>query len=147
MVRPAPLPDVAAAQLAPASAQAERLNPICDKRSSHHGRRWPEEPTGLGRPEAPGRDGICLDAEDAVWCSVVEDGRPACVRVGEGGQVLQRIELDQFCFACMLGGRDGRTLFMMVADWRGVEHLDALVSSRTGRVLTVPAPAPGAGWP
>ncbi|HKA49966.1 MAG TPA: SMP-30/gluconolactonase/LRE family protein [Candidatus Dormibacteraeota bacterium] len=97
------------------------------------------------RPQAG--EGICLDAEGAVWCSVVEDGRPACVRVGEGGQVLQRIELDQFCFACMLGGRDGRTLFMMVADWRGVEHLDALVSSRTGRVLTVPAPAPGAGWP
>src|SRR5262249_34614821 len=92
-------------------------------------------------------EGICLDAEGAVWCSVVEDGRPACVRVGEGGQVLQRIELDQFCFACMLGGRDGRTLFMMVADWRGGGDLDAVGSSRTRPGPAGPPPPPGAGWP
>jgi sugar lactone lactonase YvrE len=94
-----------------------------------------------------GGDGICLDAEGAVWCSVVHDGRPACVRVREGGQVLQRIELERPCFACMLGGEDRRTLFMMVAEWRGIEHMDALFRSRTGQVLTAPAPAPGVGWP
>jgi sugar lactone lactonase YvrE len=92
-------------------------------------------------------DGICLDAEGAVWCSVVHAGRPACLRVREGGQVLQRIELERACFACMLGGEDRMTLFMMVAEWRGVEHMDALFRSRTGQVLTAPAPAPGVGWP
>jgi sugar lactone lactonase YvrE len=94
-----------------------------------------------------GGDGICLDAEDAIWCSVVRDGRPACLRVREGGEVLQRIELERACFACMLGGEDGKTLFMMVAEWRGVEQMDALFRSRTGQVLAYPAPSPRAGWP
>ena len=99
----------------------------------------------LGGPG--GGDGICLDAEGAVWCSVVYDGRPACWRVREGGEVLQRIELERACFACMLGGEDGRTLFMMVAEWWGVEQMDTLFRSHTGQVLTAPAPAPHAGWP
>src|SRR5918995_2269092 len=56
----------------------------------------------LGGPG--GGDGICLDAEGAVWCSVLVGDRPACWRVREGGEVLERIELEQACFACMLGG-------------------------------------------
>jgi sugar lactone lactonase YvrE len=94
-----------------------------------------------------GGDGICLDAEGAVWSPAIKDGRPCCVRVREGGEVLQRIELDRFCFACMLGGEDRKTLFMLVAEWRGLEHMGALFQSRTGQVLTVPAPAPGVGYP
>jgi sugar lactone lactonase YvrE len=96
----------------------------------------------------PGKgDGICLDAEGAIWCSVVHDSRPACWRVREGGEVLQQIELDKACFACMLGGEDGRTLFMMVAEWLGVERMGELFRSRTGQVLTARAPAPHAGRP
>ena len=97
----------------------------------------------LGR----GGDGICLDAEGAVWSSAMKDGKPTCVRVREGVQVLQTIELDRSCFACMLGGEDGKTLFMMAAEWRGTENMDVLLHSRTGQVLTAPAPAPHAGWP
>ena len=92
-------------------------------------------------------DGICLDAEGAIWCSVVHDGKPACLRVREGGQVLDRIALERACFACMLGGEDRKTLFLMVAEWRGIENMDTLFSSHTGQVLTAPAPAPGVGWP
>jgi sugar lactone lactonase YvrE len=94
-----------------------------------------------------GGDGICLDAEGAIWSSATKDGNPTCVRVREGGQVLQTIELDRSCFACMLGGEDGTTLFMMAAEWRGTENMDGLLHSRTGQVLTAPAPAPHAGWP
>jgi sugar lactone lactonase YvrE len=94
-----------------------------------------------------GGDGICLDAEGAVWTPAFPDGKPCCLRVREGGEVLQRIDLDQFCFACMLGGEDGKTLFMLVAEWRGMEHMDTLFRSHTGRVLTAPAPAPHAGRP
>jgi sugar lactone lactonase YvrE len=90
-----------------------------------------------------GGDGICLDAEGAIWTSTAN----TVVRVREGGQVLQRIELDRFCFACMLGGEDGTTLFMLAAEWHGVENMGALLQSRTGRVLTAPAPASRAGWP
>jgi sugar lactone lactonase YvrE len=88
-------------------------------------------------------DGICLDAENAAWYGDVPNQR--CVRVREGGEVLQTIDLDRGCFACMLGGADGRTLFMMAADWRGPASMAD--GAGTGRVLTVQAPAPGAGWP
>ncbi len=88
-------------------------------------------------------DGICLDAEGAVWYGDVPNKR--CVRVREGGEVLQTIELDRGCFACMLGGADGRTLFMVAREWRGPESMAD--GERSGQVLTVRAPAPGAGFP
>jgi sugar lactone lactonase YvrE len=88
-------------------------------------------------------DGICLDAENAVWYGDVPNKR--CVRVREGGEVLQTIELDRGCFACMLGGADRRTLFMVAREWRGMESTAG--GERTGQILTAQAPAPGAGWP
>jgi len=88
-------------------------------------------------------DGICLDAEGAVWYADVPNKR--CVRIREGGEVLQRIELDRGCFACALGGADRGTLFMMVTEWNGPARMFA--EPRTGQVLTVKAPAPGVGWP
>jgi len=50
-------------------------------------------------------------------------------------------------FSCMLGGPDRRTLFMLVAEWRGIEQVDEALASRTGQVLIADAAAPGAGWP
>jgi sugar lactone lactonase YvrE len=88
-------------------------------------------------------DGICVDAEGAVWYGDVPNKR--CVRVREGGEVLQTIELDRGCFACMLGGADRRTLFMVATEWKGTANMAD--GSRTGKVLTVEAAAPGAGWP
>jgi sugar lactone lactonase YvrE len=88
-------------------------------------------------------DGICLDAENAVWYADV----PAkhCVRIREGGEVLQTINLDRGCFACVLGGEERRTLFLMAAEYPpgngGPE------AARTGQVLAAEAPVPGAGWP
>jgi sugar lactone lactonase YvrE len=89
-------------------------------------------------------DGICLDAEGAVWYADVPNKR--CVRVREGGEVLQTIDLDRGCFACMLGGPDGKTLFLVAQEWRGMESA-ADEEERTGQILTAPAPAAGAGWP
>jgi sugar lactone lactonase YvrE len=88
-------------------------------------------------------DGICLDAENAIWYADVPNKR--CVRVREGGEVLQSIDLDRSCFACMLGGADKRTLFLLAAEWRGPANMAE--GARTGQVLTVEAPAPGVGWP
>jgi sugar lactone lactonase YvrE len=88
-------------------------------------------------------DGICLDAEGAIWTQVRDN---ACVRVREGGEVLERIDLDRACFAATLGGPDGRTLFMMAAVFPGIDRLDELFASRTGQVLTARAPAPAASW-
>jgi sugar lactone lactonase YvrE len=90
-------------------------------------------------------DGICIDAEGAVWYADVPNKR--CVRVREGGEVLQSVQLDRGCFACMLGGGDQRTLFMIVAEWCGMDKIADVAQARTGQVLAMPAPAPHAGWP
>ena len=85
----------------------------------------------------------CIDAESAVWYADVPNKR--CVRVREGGDVLQSVEVDRGCFACMLGGRDRKTLFILAAEWHGVDKM--IDAPRTGQILTIDAPAPGAGWP
>ncbi len=88
-------------------------------------------------------DGICLDDENAVWYGDVPNRR--CVRVREGGEVLETIELDRGCFACALGGPERRTLFMMATEWNGPESM--FTGPRTGEVRAVEAPAAAAGWP
>jgi sugar lactone lactonase YvrE len=88
-------------------------------------------------------DGICIDAEGAVWYADVPNRR--CVRVREGGEVLKTVELDRGCFACMLGGDDGRTLFMVAQEWSGTGGVAD--GPRTGQILAVEAPAPHAGRP
>ena len=92
-------------------------------------------------------DGICLDAEGAIWCPGVSGDRPECLRVREGGEVLERVTLDRACFACMLGGEDGRTLFLMTAEWRGVERMGELFRSQTGQVQAMRVDLPHAGRP
>ena len=62
-------------------------------------------------PRVP--DGIALDEEGAIW--IANPLAPECARIGEGGAVLQVIDTGEPCYACMLGGDDGRTLFMFAA--------------------------------
>ncbi|WP_308257884.1 SMP-30/gluconolactonase/LRE family protein [Pseudonocardia lacus] len=88
-----------------------------------------------------GPDGICIDADGAVWTS---QGQRDCVRVTEGGQILTRVEIDRDPFACMLGGPDGQTLFIMAAVWNPANPFGG---PRTGQVLIIDAPAPHTGWP
>ena len=86
-------------------------------------------------------DGICVDAEGAVWFAEVPGRR--CVRVRDGGKVLQTIAAELGCFACMLGGPYGTTLFVTAAGWP-----DAMTpGSRTGQILCAEVSVPHAGWP
>jgi sugar lactone lactonase YvrE len=87
-------------------------------------------------------DGICLDAEGALWYADVPSKR--CVRVREGGEVLDTIPADRGCFSCALGGEDGRTLFITANDWRGPEHM--LENGRSGLILAARVDVPRAKW-
>jgi sugar lactone lactonase YvrE len=89
-------------------------------------------------------DGICIDAEGAVWYADVPNR--SCTRVAEGGAVLQTVELDRGGFACALGGPEGTTLFIVAAEWQGMSG-PVLVPPGTGQVLAVEVDVPGAGWP
>jgi sugar lactone lactonase YvrE len=81
-------------------------------------------------------DGICLDAGGAVWAADV--GNKHCVRVREGGQVLQTVDADRGCFACTLGGAGGRTLCIVTAQW------PTDFRTPTGQVLAVQVTVPSA---
>jgi sugar lactone lactonase YvrE len=87
-------------------------------------------------------DGICLDADGAVW--VANPAATECFRVAEGGEILDRVETDQRCFACMLGGEDRRTLFMLTSQY-SLAHEAA--ARRTGNILITEVATPGAGLP
>ena len=90
-------------------------------------------------------DGICIDAEGAVWYADVPHKH--CVRVHEGSEVAQTIQLDRGGFACMLGGTEQRTLFMIATEWRGMDQVMEVAQARTGQVLTVEVDVPHIGWP
>jgi sugar lactone lactonase YvrE len=87
-------------------------------------------------------DGICIDADGAVWYADV--GNRHCVRVREGGEVLDTVELDRGAFACILSRDDQHPqLYVVCQQWGGAEP----PPKPTGQIVAFPAPAPGAGKP
>jgi sugar lactone lactonase YvrE len=87
-------------------------------------------------------DGICLDAEGAVW--IASPLGHELLRIREGGEVAARVECSQRTFACMLGGPGRRTLFACTA--HGF-HPDEWIRERQGRIEIVEVDVPGAGLP
>ena len=101
------------------------------------GRRlWAQLPAGA----VP--DGCCLDADGAIW--VASPTSNDVIRLAEGGEVLERIETGRAAYACMLGGDDGRTLFVCTADSADPEETAA---NRTARIEAVEVSVPHAGRP
>lgn len=87
-------------------------------------------------------DGICLDAEDAIW--VADASSSSCLRVAQGGEVLDEVSVaPQHAFACALGGRDGTTLFVCAADG----FTGAAMKARSGRIVGFEVDVAGAGSP
>ena len=93
-------------------------------------------------PQGTVPDGICLDAADGIW--VASPATRECVRVEQGGRITHRVGLEDQAFACMLGGADRRTLFILTAS---SSEPDACRRNRDGRIQVVTAPYPGAGLP
>ena len=93
---------------------------------------------GLGEDNP---DGICLDAEGAAWYADVPHAH--CVRVAEGGQVLQTVELGRGGFACVLGGPDRRTLYAVTNEWGP----QGPVGDHNSTVVAIEVDVPGAGHP
>ena len=100
-------------------------------------RLWADLSEQLGAP-----DGIALDAEGAVWMAAAST--PRAMRIAEGGEVLDVIETSQSCFALMLGGPEGRHLFMMTAP--ASESYE--VADRTdGKIEMIEVSVPHVGTP
>ncbi|MFC9693983.1 SMP-30/gluconolactonase/LRE family protein [Kribbella sp. NPDC056951] len=93
-------------------------------------------------------DGMCMDADGAIWTPGFTEAGPSCLRIAEGGEVLETVPLEHFGFACALGSR---TLYILTADWHLDESFEAnlarLLATPTGRILTHQAPATSAGYP
>ena len=87
-------------------------------------------------------DGICLDAEGAIW--VANPLAPECYRVAQGGKVIEVIATEGPCYACMLGGEDGKTLFMLTAP-SSLPH--EVANEPKGKILIATVDAPHAGRP
>ncbi len=88
-------------------------------------------------------DGICLDADGAVW--LASPLSHEVVRVMDGGTITDRISTGELnAFACMLGGADGQTLHVCTAATHAPEKAAA---ARSGRIETVRVDVVGAGWP
>ena len=87
-------------------------------------------------------DGICLDADGAIW--VASPVSNEFVRVREGGEVVERIPVDRMAIACMLGGRDRRTLYMLTS--KSTQRA-ACRADRASRIEVARVDVPGAGLP
>jgi sugar lactone lactonase YvrE len=94
----------------------------------------------LGEREYP--DGACLDAEGAIW--VASPFTSEVIRVKQGGEVTERIKAAQGVYACMLGGEDRRTLYVLTA---ASSDPDECAANRTGRIEAVKVDVRGAGLP
>ncbi len=87
-------------------------------------------------------DGICLDAEGAIW--VASPMSAECLRVHEGGRVSRTVKVETQAYACMLGGPDRKTLFICTA---ADSDPARCVEQRSGRIETLRVDVPGAGLP
>ena len=87
-------------------------------------------------------DGICLDADGAIW--VASPVSAEVLRVREGGEVTHRVKVSTQAYACMLGGPERRTLFILTAE---TSHPGEARRKASGRIEIVEVDVPGAGLP
>ena len=103
--------------------------------------------------EGQGPDGICMDAESAIWTQTADTAAHAddpnapagaCVRVLDGGTITHRVDTELPCFAATLGGPDGRHLFLLCNEFEGVDQMQAVQARRSATIFVTEAPVPRA---
>jgi len=120
-----------------AETMAKRLTAfrVAEDGSLHERRIWAEF-------ENATPDGICLDAKGAIW--IASPSSAEVLRVEEKGHITHRVPVKTQAIACMLGGQDRRTLFVLTAPLKRAAKTRAL---RQGCIETVRVETPGAGLP
>ena len=87
-------------------------------------------------------DGICMDAEGAVW--IADPVKKQVMRIKDGGEIAQTVSTgERGSYACALGGVDRRTLLICTNNWRNKDH----AANPTGRIEIARVDVPGDGWP
>ena len=87
-------------------------------------------------------DGICLDSEQGVW--VASPSSNEALRIEEGGLVTDRVTLETGAFACMLGGKTGKTLHILTS---GSSDPERCKQERSAKIEVIDVEYSGAGWP
>lgn len=98
--------------------------------------------------EGLGPDGICIDADDGIWCQTADavdthnQDAPAgaVVRVLDGGEITHRVETELPCFSCALGGPEGRHLFLLCNEFEGVERIESVLARRSAKIYVTEVP-------
>tara|TARA_X000001036_G_scaffold17412_1_gene14606 strand:+ start:4351 stop:5223 length:873 start_codon:yes stop_codon:yes gene_type:complete len=105
---------------------------------------WADFTLDADEGDIPLPDGICLDAEGAIW--VASPSTAEVIRIREGGVILDRISVETNAYACMLGGDDLKTLFICTSNASGVDPESAL-RKKSGKIETIKVEVAGAGRP
>ena len=87
-------------------------------------------------------DGICLDSARGIW--VASPSSNEALRIKEGGSVTDRVKLDTPAFACMLGGKTGKTLYILTSETSDPERCK---QDRSAKIEVIDVEYSGAGWP
>ena len=105
---------------------------------------WADLTQSIDDGNVPVPDGMCLDAEGAIW--VASPSTADVIRVKEGGEILERIPVETNAYACMLGGKDRKTLFICTSNASGVDP-DSALREKSGKIEIVEVEVPGVGRP
>ena len=99
--------------------------------------------------EGLGPDGICVDGEGAIWVQTADTAahsqdpnapQGAVVRVLPSGEITHRVESELPCFACTLGGPDGRHLFLLCNEFESIDRIEEVLARRSAKILVTEVP-------
>ena len=105
---------------------------------------WADLKVNSEEGTVPLPDGMCIDEEGAIW--VASPSTAEVIRVHEGGMISERIPVQTNAFACMLGGKDRRTLFICTSNGSGVDP-EAALREKSGKIEITQVDVPGCGKP